>query len=88
MLVIMPITASTTTNSTKLRPRCRAVDLRGNDLGVTVMAKGSFGLSGGRVCIFIVRLVNFPCIWFDFFELASNLQMLLCHFESRFPSNL
>jgi len=54
MLVSTPIMASTATNSTKLRPRCRAVDLRGidfrgNDLGVIVMAKGAFGLSGGRV---------------------------------------
>ena len=49
MLVSTPIMASTATNSTKVKPRCRAVDLRGIDLGVIVMAKGSIGLSGGRV---------------------------------------
>ena len=64
MLVSTPIMASTATNSTKLKPRCRAVDLRGNDLGVTVMAEGSFGLSRGRVCMLIVRLIKFPCMSF------------------------
>ena len=51
MLVSTPIMASTATNSTKLRPRCRAVDLRGIDFRGIAMAEGAFGLSRGRVCI-------------------------------------